>query len=97
MRILTILLLFSLNAGASEIQEIVVSEGHYYLNGDVAHDLSELETRFTPTDPVVVRACECAATSRLTDLMDWLTEEGKEKIPVVTVTSRELEVCGDCQ
>lgn len=97
MRILPLLLVVSLNAGASGSQEIVVAKGRYYLDGEIAHNLSEFDGRFAPSEPVLVRACECAKTSRLTDLMDWLIKKGKDQIQIITVTSRELEICADCK
>jgi len=96
MRIFRFLLLLPIVVAASDHQELLVSDQGYYLNGQGAQDISRFDERINATDPIIVKACSCADTTRLVAVLDWLNEKGKKEVKVSTVTGDEQELCGVC-
>ncbi|QOC24063.1 hypothetical protein IC757_08160 [Wenzhouxiangella sp. AB-CW3] len=96
MKQLLIALLFPVTASATGLQELLVSEHAYYLDGTEQQELNALDSDFDPNRPFIILACACIDTSRLIEVMDWLTEKGDVQLVVKTVPHKEHKLCGEC-
>lgn len=93
----TLLAAVALTACATpKLQTLLVTDYGYSLDGVSAADLSNLEKKLRPEDPIAVEACSCADAKLVIAAVEWLHLRGMEKVAMRTIDGEQAK-CGVCK